>query len=685
MSLEALARLGRDEDIRHRLSAWTDETDEHFRYWRARSQVRVGDYQQAKETLAKPFSDPELAMPVLNLNAIMLAAEGDKAGALALIAAAKPAEKKGAAAEDAQLIMGELLGEMGKVAESVKVLRPLAERADKRDVQLRAGFLLGFSEMADENVRTVGVARVRALLRANPGDAVSVAAARTFSDKLLDARDFAGAEDEYRRYLEVCPAAAMDPDVLGRRGRALLALGRNSEAAGSFARAEQSGTNAAQKAEAAFMQGGAFLADGRNLDAAACYARSAGYGGVDAARARFAEADAWERAAETEKAEGIYNELEKLDSPWGAKAKLRLAAISVRKGQFDTAIKSYGNLIASTNLLSEQDMTEAYLGRGRACYRDYRFKDATADFDVVAKRDPGKADGMRFLSALCLYGEGKDIGAKAAAASLMTSTKDKELQADLMLWCAKYEFNHGEYGDARTHFEKYAAVRKKGPKAAEALLWAARCATALTDYSKAVELATQAANADTSDRVIFTEALLVQGEAVMELGRYAEAVQVFDRAVKQAGDGPTATKAAVFRADALYAMGAGDTKRYDEAIAAYRAIPEGAGLTPDRQIEVAFKIGRALEKVGRPREAMDQYYKNVVLAYSAATARDVFFGATARTFFARAAFSIADYYGAAGDVHAAMQVLERVIAADVPAAEEARRRIAALNGKGGAK
>ena len=685
IALEALSQLGDDAEIRRRLALWTDETDEHFRYWRARAMVRVRDFQQAKSVLEKPFADPSLAMPVTCLKAYMLAGEGDKAGALAMVSELKPEGKKGADAEDAQLIMGELLGETGKAAESRRLLLPLSERAGRREVRLRAGYLVGFLEMSDDSSRTAGVSRVRALLRSNPGDGISVAAARTFADKLLEFRDFKGADDEYRRYIEINPAAATDADVLDRRGRALLMLGRSSEAAGAFARAEQASANALEKAKAAYNQGEAFRAEGRYSDAAACFERSVGYGGADVDRARFWQADALERSGEPKKAEEIYSALGEQDGMWGAKARLRLAAIAVGKGRLSDAIDSYGKLVALTNILPASDITEAYLGRGRACYRDYRFKDAEADFGVVAKRDPQKADGMRFLSALCLYGAGKDIDAKAAAASLMTSTKDKDLHADLMLWCAKYEFNHGEYADACTHFETYASLRPGSDKAAEALLWAARCATALTDYSKAVELATQTAKASAADSRIFIEALLVQGEAVMELGRYDEAVQVFDRAAKQAGSGPDATKAAVLKADALYAMGAGDLSKYNDAIEAYRSLPDGNVLSPDRRIEVAFKIGRALEKVSRTADAMDQYYKNVLLAYSEATGKGVLLGTPARTFFARAAFSLADYFVAAGNGAAARSALERVIAADVPAAGEAKRRLAALKEKGGVR
>jgi tetratricopeptide (TPR) repeat protein len=292
---------------------------------------------------------------------------------------------------------------------------------------------------------------------------------------------------------------------------------------------------------------------------------------------------------------------------------------------------------------------------------------------------------MRFVMALCLYGAGRDVEARNAASDLMKSTKDEELRADLMLWCAKYEFNHGEYRDAQSHFTEYASLRKGEASAADALLWAARCASAQMEYTKAIEFATLAANSASLDKSLFIESLLVQGEALMELGRYAEAVQLFDRVSNLAGEGALAQKSSMLKADALYAMGAGDSGRYEEAIAAYRALLDVGGLSPDRRIETSFKIGRALEKLRHAKDAMDQYYRNVVLAYSEETAKGVLFGAPARTFFSRAAFSLADYHAAAGDTSTVRKMLERIVEADVPAANEAKRRLDELNAKGSAE
>ena len=683
VSLEALAYMENDAEIRRRLAEWKDETSGGFRYWKARSCVRVGDFEQANAILETPFTEPSLALPSATLKAAVLMASDKPEEAMVAMSGHDVRKAPGLVGEDARLIVAEALCRTGKHDLSRGLLAELAEKASRREIRVRSGLLLGFSEMDSPASYTSGVARVRAILRANPGDRVSEMSARSFADRLLKAGDASGAEDEYRRYLEAFPSAAMDFEVIERRGQSLLILGRASEAAGMFARAEQTADSPEDRSRLAYLQASAHLAAGNLSDAAANFGRSATYGGAGRNRALFAQADALERGGDTVRAGEIYAGLVQNGGEWGEKADLRMISIMARNGQLGEAIERYTKVLEAPGSLSADDVTEAYLGRGRACYRDYRFKEASADFGVVASRRPEMADGMRFLMALCLYGAGRDVEAKNAAVAIMKSTKDDELRADLMLWCAKYEFNHGEYKEAQTHFTEYASFRKGTSAATDALLWAARCASAQMEYSKAVELATRAANAASSGRAQFSEALLVQGEAIMELGRYAEAVQIFDRIVNLDGESPLSRKAAMLKADALYAMGAGDMGRYEEAITAYRMLLDGGAQHPDRKIETSFKIGRALEKLRRTKEAMDQYYRNVVLAYSEETNKGVLLGAPARTFFARAAFSLADYYAAAGDIPAVRSMLERIIKAEVPAAKEAKRRLDELNANGG--
>lgn len=682
VSLEALAMMERDDEILRRLDTWHSENGEAFRYWRARAHARCGEVSAAFETLKEPFSDKTLSLPANVLRCGILKAQKKNAEALEILSAEDLKDATGIVAEDAALMKGELLLEAGRHAETRELLAPVAESANRKNVRLRAGYLLGFAEMAEPPTRTAGVARVRGLLRSAPGEKVSMDAAPVFAAMLLAQGDAAGADDEYRRCFEIRPAAVTDAGLLSGRGRALFLQGRYTEAAGFFARAEQFASGADGKSAAAYNRAEAQLADRHYAEAVESFARSASYGGKGAEKARFAQADALERSGDAAAAEPIYLELEKNGGEYAAKASLRLASIDVRRGRIGLAVERYDGLVSS-NKLSGADLTEAHLGRGRACYKGYRFPEAAKDFRAVAKLAPGMADEMRFLEALCLYGEGMDVDAKSVAESLLGSTTNAAFRADLTFWCAKYEYNHGNYGQARTHFADFAAMSPDSPNASSALLWAARSSSAMMDYSKAVEFATKAANTTSTNKSFFAEILLVQGEALMELGRYAEAAQIFGRAAAQTPDGENAMKASILRADAFYAMGAGNTNCYEEAITAYGSIPDGENLPPDRKIEVAFKIGRALEKLRRTKEAMDQYYKNVVLAYSEGTAEGILFGEATRTFFARAAFLLADYCDSAGNRKAAVSVLERVAAAEVPASREARRRIAAITKKDG--
>ena len=167
---------------------------------------------------------------------------------------------------------------------------------------------------------------------------------------------------------------------------------------------------------------------------------------------------------------------------------------------------------------------------------------------------------------------------------------------------------------------------------------AARCATALPDFPKVVELAGRVvskAAADTSAKATdetpyVAEALVLQGEALKELARFDEAILVFERAGRMPVSDALRYRAEVSRADCLFAMGANDTKCYRAALESYRALD-----------------------------------------------------GTARAFFARAAFSLADYYEARGESRQAARVLDYLVAARVPSADEAKRRIQRLKEKGG--
>ena len=252
-----------------------------------------------------------------------------------------------------------------------------------------------------------------------------------------------------------------------------------------------------------------------------------------------------------------------------------------------------------------------------------------------------------------------------------------------MLWLAKFRFNRREWKEAGGLFAACAEEFGGGARAADALLWATRAAFAGSEFQEAIKLSTKLAEKCPQEAQAVAKALLVQGEALIELARFDEAVLVLERiAAAEAARPADRLRAQTLRADALYAMGADNPARYTAALDAYRAILFGDVLSPSERLVVSFKIARALEKLKRAKEARDQYYSQVVLAYRDGRRERVRYDDDARAAFSRAAFRLADEFEGAGDDNSALRVLELVADSDIDAAEEARRRIAKLTSKG---
>ena len=331
--------------------------------------------------------------------------------------------------------------------------------------------------------------------------------------------------------------------------------------------------------------------------------------------------------------------------------------------------------------------------RGKVLYGAYRFEAAEKDFAAVAALCPAREAEMAFLSALCRYGAGHDVEAADAARTLLKVTTDEKLRAEVQFWLAKYAYGHREYGQARSAFAVCATNgHLSAARRIESFGRAARASAALSDYAGVVDFATRAATNEVALRALqrqtpetaaVADVFLLQGEALMELARFNEAILVLERVTRLTVPAALTHRAAMLRADCLFAMGADDERRYRQALEAYRTLLREKALTPSLRIAAAFKAGRTLEKLNLGAEAVDLYYVQVVTAYCDGLRDGTWYDVDARTFFSRAAFMLADYYERRGEKDQAVRILTYVVRAEVPAAAEARRRIARLTKKGG--
>ena len=493
--------------------------------------------------------------------------------------------------------------------------------ADVGDLSLRrtTGLRLGMALLRDSKTAAEGTTLIRSIVKDAPDACGARDAFLAMADSEIAAAHWTAAADIYHEAIETWPDLAKSASVQEGRGCVLDRLGRKDEALEAF---RQSGSLAKDD-------------EGRAV-------------------ALVREGDVLQELGRSEEAMSRYR----------------------------TALSKYPDAQVSKALKPVVRVRELESG-ARDLYRAFKFAEAREAFLAVGKEDPSRRERMEFFSVLCLYGQGHDDEAEAEVRRLVGNCTDESVRQEAMLWLAKFLYNRREWTEAGRLFAASAERQGDPQRSAEALLWASRAAFADGNFNLAIKLSTDLA-AHYPESKVKGRALTVQGESLIELARFDEAVLVFDRIVVLEDVPPDdRLRAKMLRADALYAMGADNSSRYVAALEAYRDIRfGGGGLSAGDRLLVSYRIARALDKLKRTEEAMDQYYTQVVLAYREARVAGDQFSDEACAAFSKAAFRLADEYESRGQERPALGVLELVAESDVPAADEAVRRIGRLRNKG---
>lgn len=723
--VEALVKDGRPREAFERIESYANTSEEPendaMRYTRAWVLSLLGRDAEALEAIGAPLEDAVWAGRADVLAGRLLAGAGDLAGArkrLERLLSTPGAEgdearfitagidarenpdafprlydeiyNEGKDAADAvfaetALVVSERKWSTGETNAAIAAARAAIDRAPSAEVKLRARAVLARKEIHVPSLRRRAMESIREIVNENPDSTEALLSQVALADALLAAGQAAEAAEEYRRALELHEVGETDARALEGNAWALKALGRHAEAAAQFAAAARHHKAKADQARAIFAKADSLAESRLFAEAAKCYLQAAekhpaGYG----AKGRFAGARALAEAGETARAAQIWQALadedpaaEGYDRLWSAESHLALAVLDEKANRAESAAAHAAAVLSQTNLPVRLE-ARALAERARAFYQAYRFADAATDFTAAAKLEPERAEKTQFLLALCRFGEGRDKEARAEAERLAAKTADPALKRSVLRWLARLDYNTGDFAAAANRFAECAQTSQHP----EDSLWAARSAFAGTEFLKAVEFATKAIETAGSKGSIVSAARMVQGEALIELARYDEAVDVLDSALVQTAEVDTQRRIAILRADALFAMGADNAERWKEALEAYRKALSTGEPSDAAKLEISFKIARSLEKLNLADEAAREYYLNVVLAYVEAREKGVWFDKQSRSFFSRAAFALADHHEARGDNHQAAQILKLLAKNSSTSAAEARRRLANLRRKG---
>lgn len=639
--LESHAREGEWSEVLARLSEWGDPEGDGFLCYRATALLKTGDGAAAYKALSGvKFKDEEMSHAAARIKAEFLMSDNEASKAIKVL------KSEGGDDDNTQMLLAEAFVATGDRSDAESIWREVAVSTNASDMAVataainlgdaellrgaysrvqaaplrrRVGLRLGSALIGSKDTYDEGAKLTLAIVHDTPDAEGAKDAFLSLVESRLDRKEWKDAVSAYSEALEIWPDIAKDQSFQEGRGWAFSELGRFDEALEAFDSAASLATDDASRATALVKAGDMLSALGKGSEAMERYRE---------VREKYPKSPAAERIA---------------------------------------------------GFVRMHELEE----KGRGQYGEYRFADAQKTFAQIAEEYPVKKPKMDFYTVMCLYGQGLDDEAETLAKRIADDdTIDVGVRAEAMLWIAKLAYNKGRWKDASSRFMSYVEILPDSPSAAAAIVWAARASFADNDFSSAVSTVSRLVERN-PDSSVLAAGLLVQGESLIELARFDEAVIVLERAALAAGMSPEERyKAQLLKADALFAMGADNPRRYTTALDAYRTILQGADLTPTQKVSLAFKIGKTLERLKRTEEAIDQYYTQVVLAYRSGREAGVQYGDEAQADFSRAAFRLAEEYESRGLDDQAVNVLFLVVASDVPAADEAARRINKIRRKG---
>jgi len=521
-----------------------------------------------------------------------------------------------------------------------------------------------------------GAAMLRPVIAQMTDDPIAAELQLELAGSYLDGKDPEKAAVEYQNYLETFPAPEGRMQAFRGRGAALWDLKRYAESAAMFEKASWLAVDPAIREALAVRSADALFANGQFKSAAASYDKVvADFPSTSLTpQVLFQAAESLARQSLWDEAERRFREVVRRAParPEAERALMRMAEMKEDRGPafLRDALAAYDeimNMYPSGSLYAE-----ALHRHGLTAYRLKDLDTALRDFSRVVKDFPASrtAPHAYFMRGWALFMRGEEAESLKVCKEFTTRYPDTEWTPGVMFWIGEYAFNHSAYAEAETRFTELAAKFPKDLQAEAALIWAGRSAMMQKEYVRAVDIFSRLARSYPAGERL-AEARFLQGDSLSELGEFSRAILVFDELIAKFPNSTLVGAAWGRRGDCQFTLGAADAKRYEEAIASFRSVARSPGTGFDLELQAEYKIGRCYDKMVRRSEAFEQYYTRVVCRYLAAVSPDT----ASAMWFTKAAFAAADILEADKNWKRAIRVLERVVAAKVPAGADAGKRI----------
>jgi TolA-binding protein len=537
------------------------------------------------------------------------------------------------------------------------------------DARQRVPLKLSLSRMLLRDGDTTGALKLLEECRTEaPNETVAAELQLEKAGALLQAKRNKEADEAYQIYLDV----ASDADGLARayfgKGLALWALERFAEAAAAFDKV------AAGNADALFKAGDAYYRAGKFEEAEKRYSTFVADFPADAnvPNALYQRGLSLARTGRRADALAIFQTMETdyAASPFAERAALRSADVLLDGEQWEAALNKYTQ-IGQTYTNSTAAALSMHQ-RGLVLYQLGRYADAQLAFEAVAANHPQSeyVPQASYMRGFCLYLQGQVDEAVKTCQDFILKYPGSEWAPEVVFWLAEQYYNLGNYIQAEPLFIRIASDYKGNKLAPRALYWAGRAAAAQANYVGAIEHYSEVAKTYPESDIL-PQTRFSQGDALTELGEFARAILAFEEIVKTYPESFLVNSAWGRKGDCQFSLAVDNPARYAEAMSSYQAILDRTSAPMALKLQAEYKVGRCLEKINAPDKAFSRYM-NVVYTF---INENVERSPDSVLYFTRAAIGAAALKEKEKAWHEAVQVYERVIEANVPAQDEARKRI----------
>lgn len=563
--------------------------------------------------------------------------------------------------------------QLTNTARAVETLEQLTARDERNRAYYEGLALLGFYRFKSGR-ETDGLRALRDAAVGFPFSPFIADIQLQLADMLYNRERYAEALEEYQVYLE----AYSDPDgrLRALRGKAwsLWQLERYAEAASAFVRMAGLTERPDERADSLLKAGDALFRNAQFQRARQMYDQLAAEftNHPHRVQARYQSALCLRELEHPDAARTALLELEAAypAHPAAPRAALTAALILEDETQWKEALEVYDRVIErypDTPLLDR-----VYHQRGMLRYRLGFIDRALEDFDVILERFAASAyaEPAFFMRGRAYYLLGRNEDALRVCRAFPERFPNSIWTAQVQFWIGEYHYNRGDYTGAEAAFAKVTEQWPRNDLADDALYWAGRAAFHRKEYTRCIEIMS-ALTRDYPDSDQKADARFAQGEAFSELGQFAEAIVVFDHLIQEHPGHRLVAHAWGRKGDCHFTLGRDDPARYEQARACYQTVLDGRHVPAPMQLQAEYKIGRCEEKNGNPDAALERYM-NVVYTHLdyVGDGRE-----GAPVWFIRAAFGAARIKEEAGQWREAIAIYERVVNANIPAGEEARKRI----------